>query len=119
MPDKDQIAKRMAALMDRQAKEFLTCTTNQSAEAQESVTTESILAQMRQVMDEIGPPPPRVLTSRYAMTLPTAEPRTDDMREMVERIGRSRVPAALRFTHLDGIETIVVHPDLIEGKLNV
>lgn len=47
----------------------------------------------------------RIVESPNATTMPTAQPHTDDMREMVERIGRVPVPAAFR---MGGV--LFVHP---------
>lgn len=78
-----------------------------------TLTLETLLAAVRRIEEELGPPPPEVRFSRHATGLPTGEPHTDDMRQMVERIGQQRVPAAYSFR--DGKrEVIFIHPDLMK-----
>lgn len=55
----------------------------------------------------------RVVVTENAMAYPKAAPHTDDMREYVERVGRTRVPATLRLG-----STLFTHPTIYE-KLKV
>lgn len=72
------------------------------------------LEKLREVRRSLGkaPPPPTVRVTRAAAMLPDAEPHTDDMRDMVERVGRQRVPACLHLKTMFG-EMYAVHPDLL------
>lgn len=82
------------------------------------LTLEKLLADLRRLKEEIGPPPPEVRVSPFATGLPTGQPRTDDMREMVERLGKRRVPAAYRLSGAAlGLsrDVVVIHPDLLPG----
>lgn len=81
-----------------------------------TLTLDKFLADIKRALAEIGPPPPEVRISPYATALPSAEPRTDDMRQMVDRLGQARVPAAFRLSgRALGLahDVVVVHPDLI------
>lgn len=86
----------------------------------EPLSIEKLLADVRRLRAELGPPPPEVRISRYATALPSAKPYTYDMKEMVERLGQQRVPAAFRIRGAAlglGADIIVMHPDLLERKL--
>lgn len=77
--------------------------------------TLDLLREAKRKLDEIGPAPLPIRVSEHATALPSGKPRTDDMRQMVERLGRQRVPAAFRVNSLFG-GCIVVHPDLMKNR---
>jgi len=88
--------------------------TNTSAQtvADEPLTMAKLEAVMQKMRD-MPPPPPPIYVTKAAMGLPTGEPRTDYMREMVARVGRVRVPACYRISGPAG-DSIMVHPDLLD-----
>jgi hypothetical protein len=71
---------------------------------------------LKDVMRALGPPPPpppKIHITKASTALPGKEPRTLDMKEMVERLGRRRVPAVFHLKTMFG-EFYTVHPDLLE-----
>ena len=76
-------------------------------------TAEDIIATMRKALRDIGPPPPKTQYSRAATRLPSGMPQTDDMKEMVDRLGKQRIPAAYRI-NTGSLDVVVIHPDMMK-----
>ncbi|MEO0859201.1 MAG: hypothetical protein AAFY65_01210 [Pseudomonadota bacterium] len=70
---------------------------------------EDLLADMKRIQAELGPPPPRVRLSKHVPALVAAQPRakarTDDMRTMVDDLGPQRIPGGYQIG-----DTIFINP---------
>ena len=73
------------------------------------------IEKMMDAIRRLPAPLPKLHLSSHATELPVARPHTDDMHDLVERVGQSRVPAAFKFV-LDGREHVVAHPSLLQGS---
>lgn len=90
-----------------------------SKASQSNISANDLLAELRRIREELGPPPPEVRLSRHAPVFveakPTSEPFTDDMRTMCDDIGPQKVAGGYRIKSQFG-DFIVLNPVHLKGE---
>lgn len=112
--------KHLAEKMDKEIFADLVaggCTSSSVTERKEEPFTIDKIYEAMALLGDVPPPPPLVRFSKHAMVEPSAEPHTDDMRSMLEALGREMIPGALRIAAIPGLtdrDLVVIHPDFVK-----
>lgn len=121
LPEFEYLAASMAREMEKLVMQQIayagrTISSTVTEPSSEGKSATDVLAEIRAAMKALPPAPPKLHFSRHATAMPTAQPFTDDMRQLVDQLGRQRIPAAFKFIDKQGIENIIVHPDLLRNE---